>query len=48
MAYTGWTNVTNECIDYIKSLDDLLKKYNDDITLGGDGFKFINSMILAA
>ena len=46
MYYTGWTNLTDDCINYIKNLDDLFDKYDSDIILGGNGFKYVNDMIL--
>lgn len=47
MYYTRSNNISDDCNDYIKSLDDVFGKYEDDMALGGNGFKYINDMILA-
>jgi len=48
MYYNASSSVSDDCISYMKSLDDLFEKYENDVILGGNGFQFINDMILAA
>ena len=46
MNYKGWTNVTQDCIDGAKDLDDLFNKYDNDIILGKNGTQYIPDMLL--
>ena len=48
MYYTGWTNLTDDCLNNIQSLDDLFDRYDSEIILGRNGFEYVNNMILAA
>ena len=45
--YRGWTNVSDECKDGAKDLDDILVKYGNDIVLGKNGTNYIPDMLLS-